>query len=157
TMDRALRVAEHGLATALTELRPGIPDQSLAGAVLEAMAAGGVSTPATQDAAWITSREHPWRRADDHTEGRDGDPVACAAGGLADGYVAEVGGTWPVGDNVGAETRALFERSKTLHDRMIAACRPGAPIGELLGAYRAAGEPVPPMPIAHGLGLGFDP
>ena len=28
---------------------------------------------------------------------------------------------------------------------------------ELLAAYDAAGEPIPPMPIAHGLGLGFDP
>jgi Xaa-Pro aminopeptidase len=27
----------------------------------------------------------------------------------------------------------------------------------LLAAYEAAGEPIPPMPIAHGLGLGFDP
>ena len=30
--------------------------------ILEAEAAGGVSTPATQDAAWVTSKEHPWRR-----------------------------------------------------------------------------------------------
>ncbi len=40
----------------------GITEQALTGVVLEAEAAGGVSTPATQDAAWVTSREHPWRR-----------------------------------------------------------------------------------------------
>ncbi len=28
---------------------------------------------------------------------------------------------------------------------------------ELLSAYDAANEPLPPMPVAHGLGLGFDP
>src|SRR5581483_11648439 len=62
-MDAALRIAESGVAAAVAELRPGLSEQTLAGAVLEAMAAGGVSTPATQDAAWVTSSEHPWRRA----------------------------------------------------------------------------------------------
>src|SRR5262249_27862657 len=94
-MGRSFRVAAHGIAAALGELRPGIAEQTLAGAVLEAMAAGGVSTPATQDAAWVTSREHPWRRAD--REVADGDLVAFAAGALADGYVGEVGRTWPAG------------------------------------------------------------
>ena len=42
-----------------------VGEKTLAGVLLEAMAAGGVSTPSTQDAAWVTSREHPWRRASD--------------------------------------------------------------------------------------------
>lgn len=124
--------------------------------MMEAMAAGGVSTPATQDAAWVTSKEHPWRRGDSG-EVRPGDLVAFAAGALANGYVAEVGRTWPAGDLVDEPTRKLFGRSNTLYDNMLAACRPGAPTSDLLGAYQAAGEPIPPMPIAHGLGLGFDP
>jgi Xaa-Pro dipeptidase len=156
-MGPALRVAETGLAAAVGELRPGVREQTLAGAMLEAMAAGGVSTPATQDAAWVTSREHPWRRAEEHGAVRPGDLVAFAAGALADGYVAEVGRTWPVEDGGDGETRKLFERSNTLYDKMIAACRPGAPTHALLAAYAAAGEPIPPMPVAHGLGLGFDP
>lgn len=153
-MDQAVRVAEHGLATALSELAPGVSERTLAGVMMEAMAAGGVSTPATQDAAWVTSREQPWRRAA-ASEIRPGDLVAFAAGALANGYVAEVGRTLPVGDTAGA--RALFERSNGLYDKMLAACRPGASIRDLLAAYEAAGEPVPPMPVAHGLGLGFDP
>jgi Xaa-Pro dipeptidase len=152
-MDSALRIAEHGLATALGKLAPGVSERTLAGVMMEAMAAGGVSTPATQDAAWVTSRERPWHRGGASIG--PGDLVAFAAGALANGYVAEVGRTWPVGD-VG-EARALFERSKTLYDEMIAACRPGASTRDLLAAYGAAGEPIPPMPIAHGLGLGFDP
>ena len=156
-MGRALRVAQAGLAAAVGELRPGVSEQTLAGATLEAMAAGGVSTPATQDAAWVTSREHPWRRARAHSEVRSGDLVAFAAGALADGYVAEVGRTWPAGNTPNGSVRQLFERSNTLYDRMVAACRPGVPTRELLAAYEAAAEPVPPMPVAHGLGLGFDP
>ena len=46
-MSTAVRVAEAGIAAAVAELRPGLTEQTLAGAVLEAMAAGGVSTPAS--------------------------------------------------------------------------------------------------------------
>jgi Xaa-Pro dipeptidase len=151
----ALRVAEDGIAAAVGELRPGVSEQALAGAMLESMAAGGVSTPATQDAAWVTSPEHPWRRA--NRDVREGDLVAFAAGALAGGYVGEVGRTRPVGDSASSASSDLYGRSNALHDKLIAACRPGAPTTELLAAYQAAGEPLPPMPIAHGLGLGFDP
>jgi Xaa-Pro aminopeptidase len=51
----------------------------------------------------------------------------------------------------------LFERSNALWDKLVAACKPGAPATDLLAAYEVAGEPLPPMPVAHGLGLGFDP
>jgi Xaa-Pro dipeptidase len=156
-MGQALRVAEAGLAAGVSELRPGLPEQTLTGAVLQAMAAGGVSTPATQDAVWVTSREHPWRRAHARSEVREGDLVAFAAGALAGGYVAEVGRTWPAGDTANGPMSKLFDRSKTLYHKMLAACRPGASTSELLAAYESAGEPLPPMPVAHGLGLGFDP
>jgi len=156
-MDTARRIAQHGLATALGELAPGVSERTLAGVMMEAMAAGGVSTPATQDAAWVTSREHPWRRAHAHPEVRPGDLVAFAAGALANGYVVEVGRTWPAGDALDGAAHKLFGRSNTLYDKMLAVCRAGAASDDLLAAYDAAGEPRPPMPIAHGLGLGFDP
>jgi Xaa-Pro aminopeptidase len=81
--------------------------------------------------------------------------VALSAGALADGYVGEVGRTWPVGDVPGAD--ALFRRSNELWEHLIAACRPGGSAADLLSAYDAAGEPLPATPVAHGLGLGFDP
>ena len=154
-MDPALRVAERGIACVLAELRPGTSERALTGAVLQAMAAGGVSTPAIQDAAWVTSREHPFERG--QSEIADGDLVAFDAGAVAGGYVGVVGRTWPVGDAADGSTRRLFGRSNALYDRLIAACRPGADTRELLVAYEAVGEPLPPMPVAHGLGLGFDP
>lgn len=156
-MGPVLRVAERGIAAAVAELQPGRSERTLTGAVLEAMAAGGVSTPATQDAAWVTPRDHPWRRPGATGGVRPGDLVALAAGALAGGYVGEVGRTWPVGDTPDGRVRKLFGRSNALWDKLIAACRPGAAASGLLAAYEAAGEPVPPMPVAHGLGLGFDP
>lgn len=153
---RALAVAEDGLAAGVAALGPGVTEKSLAGAVLEAEAAGGVSTPATQDAAWVTSKEHPWRRADGDGVVRAGDLVVLSAGVLADGYVAEVARTLYVGEPTDA-VRALYRRRDDLWDKLIDACRPGMATSGLLDAYQRAGEPLPAMPVAHGLGLGFDP
>ncbi|MBO0677979.1 aminopeptidase P family protein [Mycolicibacterium sp. S2-37] len=152
----ALSVAEAGLAAGVAELAPGITEKALAGTVLEAEAAGGVSTPATQDAAWVTSKEHPWRRAEGTGRVREGDLVALSAGVLADGYVAEVARTLYVGEPTEA-VRALYRRRDDLWDRLVEVCRPGVTTSALLDAYAQAGERVPVMPVAHGLGLGFDP
>jgi Xaa-Pro aminopeptidase len=150
-----IRVAENALAAAVAELRPGISEKTLTGVLLEAMTAGGVSTPATQDAVWVTSRDHPWRRASEHGTVEPGDLVAFSAGVLGGGYIGEVGRTWPVGEPDGAAD--VYRRWDALWHRLYGACRPGTPGTDLLAAYQAAGEPLPPMPIARGLGLGFDP
>jgi len=101
--ERVLAVAETGLAAAVSELAPGTTEQALTGVMLEAMAAGGVSTSATQDGAWVTSREHSWRVGRRDVRLQDGDLVAFASGALSDGYVGEVGRTWPVGEVKGAD------------------------------------------------------
>ena len=153
----ALRVAQDAMASAVGELRAGITEKTLAGVLLEAEAAGGVSTPATQDAAWVTSREHPWRRARSDGRVHNGDLVAFGAGALADGYLGEVGRTWPVGDVEDSAIPVLYDRSSELWEKLVAACTSGEPASGLLSAYEATNEPLPPMPVAHGLGLGFDP
>ncbi|MBN3509602.1 aminopeptidase P family protein [Mycolicibacterium septicum] len=153
---RALAVAEEGLAKGVAELVPGTTEKRLAGAILEAEAAGGVSTPATQDAAWITSKEHPWRRAQGDGRVNEGDLVALSAGVLAEGYVAEVARTVFVGEPTEA-VRSLYRRRDELWDRLVDTCRAGKPTSALLDAYEQAGEPLPAIPVAHGLGLGFDP
>ncbi|ORA10357.1 M24 family metallopeptidase [Mycobacterium arosiense] len=151
----AIRVAEVGLAAAVAELRPGVSERALAGVLLEAMTAAGVSTPSTQDAAWVTCRNHPWRRANGDGRVLTGDLVALSAGVLGGGYIGEVGRTWPVGERDGAAD--LYRRWDLLWRRLCDACRPGAPASDLLAAYHAVGEPLPPMPVARGLGMGFDP
>jgi Xaa-Pro dipeptidase len=148
-------VAESALAVAVSELRPGVTEQGLTGVLLEALAAGGVSTPSNQDVAWVTSPEHPWRRANGDGRIQDGDLVAFSAGVLAGGYVGEVGRTWPAGKTPGAA--ALYKRWESLWAKLISSCQPGFGAAELLAAYEVAGEPAPPMPVARGLGMGFDP
>ncbi|MET7481630.1 M24 family metallopeptidase [Streptomyces sp. NPDC005538] len=152
----ALAVAESSLAKAVTELRPGVTEQHLAGVLLEASAAGGVSTPATQEVAWVTSREHPWRKVRGDGRVGPGDLVAFTSGVVARGYIGEVARTWPADGGDTVSTAALYRRWDELWARLFDACRPGAPASALVAAYAAADEPLPPMPVARGLGLGFD-
>lgn len=153
----ALRVAEAGVAAAVEHLTPGTPEQSLIGVLLEAMAVRGVATPASQDSAWITSREHPWRHSGVDRRVQPGDLVAISAGALGDGYIGEVGRTRIVGDDSGPASRSLYGRRDRLWQELSGACRPGAVAAGLLDAYERAGESLPPMPVARGLGMGFDP
>src|SRR5437763_4228489 len=76
----SVRVAERSLAAAHEALAPGITERQLTGVFMEAMASGGITTPATQDVAWITSREHPWRRASRDVPVAPGDLVAFDSG-----------------------------------------------------------------------------
>jgi Xaa-Pro aminopeptidase len=152
---QAITIAEASLAAGVAALRVGISERELAGVLLEAAAGGGVATPAVQDAAWLTSREAPQRRSNVDGRAQPGDLMALTAGVVAGGYIVDIARTWPVGG--GAGSAALFARWDRLWARLAAALRPGAAAGELLDAYRVAGEALPPMPVAHGLGLGFDP
>jgi Xaa-Pro aminopeptidase len=142
----AVSVAETALAAAVAELRPGVSERHLAGVFMDAMARQGVTTPATQRVARITS-----------------DLVVFDAGVVAGGYTGEVGRTWPadpaaqsIPGKQASATRDLYRRAEDLWGRLLAACRPGASGSSLLAAYEAADEALPHFPIASGLGLGFD-
>ena len=148
----SLKVAEAALEAAVGELRPGIEDRDLTGTFMDAMASHGVTTPSTQRVAWI-ARGRAASNAKPQVQ--TGDLVAFDAGVVAGGYIGEVGRTWPAGTpSEGAA--ALYRRADDLWATLLDACRPGATGSDLLDAYRDADEPLPPMPVASGLGLGFD-
>ena len=148
-------VAERSLGAAEATLVPGVTERQLTGVFMEAMASAGVTTPATQDVAWITSPEHPWHRASRDAPVKPGDLVAFDAGVILGGYVGELGRTQSV-DGAAAIDAVLLRHWDELWDRLLAACRVGAPLTDLLDAYDDAGIAPPPMPVARGLGLGFD-
>ena len=148
-------VAERALGEAVVALAPGVTERQLTGVFMEAMASAGVTTPATQDVAWITSRRDPWHRVSRDEAVEPGDLVAFDAGVIMGGYSGELGRTHAVDGDVAID-RGLSQSWDELWDRLLVACRPGAPLTELLDAYEAAGVPPPPMPVARGLGLGFD-
>ncbi len=88
------------------------------------------------------------------------DLVAFEAGVVADGYVGEVGRTWPAAPEATdpAVDRAASGRSAEM---WAGACStpadPAPPASDLLDAYGPPASRCRPMPVAHGLGLGFDP
>jgi Xaa-Pro aminopeptidase len=151
----ATGVAEDALAAAVGELRAGVTERELTGIFMDAMASRGVTTPARQDVARITSRHGQRGRVGDERT-RAGDLVAFSAGVVAGGYTAEVGRTWPVPENGSVGHADLYRRWDALWTRLLAACQPRASGTALITAYEAAGEPPPSMPSARGLGLGFD-
>ena len=87
-------------------LRRGVTERQLTGVFMEAMASPGVTTPAHQDVAWITSRQDPWRRASRDTPAGPGDLVAFDAGVMLGGYVGELGRTCPVDGDAAIDGRA---------------------------------------------------
>ena len=76
-------------------------------------------------------------------------------GVIVGGYAGELGRTHEAGGNAAVDPE-LSEGWNELWDRLLTACKPGAPLSRLLAAYDTAGLPSPPMPVARGLGLGFD-
>ena len=103
----------------------------------------------------MTSRDHPWRRVADDGVVEAGDLVAFSAAY----WTTATPASWD------ALTRSVtkppapwtLRARDALWDRLCEACRPGAHASELLAAYQAVGEQLPPMPVAHGVGVGFDP
>lgn len=150
----SVQVAGQALDAARAALVPGVTERQLTGAFMGAMAAAGVTTPATQDVAWITSGEDPWRRLAGHREVDAGDLVAFDGAVILGGYSGELGVTAVAGE---AQIDSELARGwSELRERLLQACRPGAPLSDLLDAYDAVGVPPPPTPVARGLGLGFD-
>ena len=151
----SVHVAERALRQAEAALMPGITERQLTGVFMQAMAAAGVTTPSTQDVAWTTSRCHPWHRTGRDVPVAQGDLVAFDAGVIVGGYAGELGRTLMVGGGDGVNLE-LLERWSALRERLLAACRPGLPLSDLLAAYDADALAAPPMPVARGLGLGYD-
>ncbi|MDH3706069.1 MAG: M24 family metallopeptidase, partial [Acidimicrobiia bacterium] len=120
----SVRIAETSLGAAEAALGPGVTERELTAVFMEAMASAGVTTPAAQDVAWITSREHPWHRASRDVPVASGDLVAFEAGVVAGGYVGELGRTRLVGD-ADDSASSLFGRCGELWDQLLDACRPG--------------------------------
>ena len=152
----AASVTEAALAASVLALRPGVTSRHLTAVFMETMATKGVTTPATQRVAWISRGPLPHSPAGVQEIGPD-DLVAFDGGVVAGGYIAEIGRTWPADpERVSAATRPLSGKADELWGALLAACQPGASCAGLLGAYASVGQAPPPMPVAFGLGLGFD-
>lgn len=132
----ATKVAEAGLQAMVEALHPEVTERELLAVYLERIATLGAPTPPTEAVASIS-----------------GDLVALDAGAMVDGYEGSAAGTWTtIGE------RVVDERCRAALDAVVGACRPGGTGADVRRAWEAAsGEPMPTLPLVHGVGLGMEP
>ena len=171
-IDQAQRWTERAMEPAQAACVPGASRSEVAGAFLGALraddAGGGAChnvidpifqpMPARRDGGPRTSTGHvAFPTGVDNPELSAGDLVWVDAGAGFHGYMSDFGRTWVVGREPTSAERSLFERWLAVLDASLAAVRPGATLGDIGRAARAA-EPdetpwLPQFYLAHGTGL----
>jgi len=161
----ALAIAEGSLAAVVAQMRPGVTETQLAARAAEEMARFGTTLPAVEASFCSTPREGagggaPLRRRPSDRPLAAGDLVACSLGVLYAGYEGVATRSWPCLGPAGApsaQQRSLHARWRAAQDALVARCRPGATPAELRKAWLDTGEPLPPLLLAHGVGMGVEP
>jgi Xaa-Pro aminopeptidase len=165
----ACAIAESALGAVAAEVRPGVHEAELAGVFAEACARLGVTTPGSSSSFCATARDGPsgsvpsLRRRFSPRPLEAGDLVALDGTVLYAGYEGGASTTRLCrsaaqgADDAASTASGIFDRSEALLDALVHAARAGAPPDVLLRAWEESGEPLPPFPIAHGLGLGVEP
>jgi Xaa-Pro aminopeptidase len=157
---RAISIAEAALAATAAAIVPGVRERSLLATFERRMTDFGVTAPAREGTFCVTPRRAandamaPLRQLVGDGSVSDGDLVALASGVLFKGYEGSVARTATCGTR--REARQLRERSRAARDAMVIACRAGRAGADVRRAYTATGEGAVPVPLLHGVGLGFE-
>jgi Xaa-Pro dipeptidase len=161
----ACAIAEAALSASIDGLRPGMRETELLGIFEQRMSVFNVTAPAVEGTFCATPREAsragavPLRQLPTENAINEGDLVALSSGVLYAGYEGGVGRTWPclgAGSEVKPAQRELFRRWSRVWESMRAQLRPGNTGAALRRAYEQTGEPLPPFPIANGVGMGWE-
>jgi Xaa-Pro aminopeptidase len=158
-IETATALAETALSALVDAARPGVTERQLVGAYLSCLAEHGVPTPPTEGVVCATSHSGPVRLrhlATGRAIGR-GELVVLNPGAFSAGYEGGVGRTWLVGATAPTSGQAaLAGRCRAGLDALLGECRPGRTGADLRRVWEATGEPLPPVPLVHGLGLGVE-
>ena len=155
----AAALAEAALQAMRERVAPGVSERGLLGAYYECIASMGVPAPPSESVVFATSSRGPvdFRfSARDRPLG-DGELVVLSPGALYAGYEADVGTTVLAGATAPLGAGPLTERCRRGLDVLLDECRLGATGADLYRAWQQTGEPLPPVVLAHGLGLGVEP
>lgn len=159
TMDAIIATAPH--------IRPGVDERTLAGVLEAAYKRGGAQRPAF--ASIIKSGRNslwPWRVLASHSDRRNrvmraGELVIFDVGAELDGYVSDIGRTFPVSGRFTDRQREILLMEVAVADTIIATARPGLTLADLQRAALAAIPPAhrPYMQAGFYFGhhLGLDP
>jgi len=155
----AIAIAEAGLAAMEAALHPGATERELRAAHLTALAAAGAPTAPTEGVACATATTGPvtLRRIDVTTPIEAGQLVTLDPGAFHRGYEGGFARTRVAGAAPSTPQIDLAARSSVAIAAVIDACRPGARGADLVAAWQRTGEPLAPVPLATGVGLGTEP
>ena len=161
----ALAIAEGALAAVALELRPGATERDLAARAAQELARFGTPLPAFEASFCATPRDAdgsapPLRLRPGERPLAAGDLVACRVGVLHAGYEGAALRTLPCLGPSGSPSQAQLDLHASWHaaqGALVARCRPGAAVSDLRKAWLDAGEELPPLPLANGVGLGVEP
>jgi Xaa-Pro aminopeptidase len=164
-LGRAATATTEAIRTTAAQIRPGVTESSLQGIFEGACRRqGALQIPFTPIVKSGPNSLWPWRILAAHADRRDraledGEVVILDVGCAVDGYVSDVGRSFPVGGRFSDLQRAKLAMITRVSDAIIAAVRPGVTLPDLT---RAAYEAIPdgeepymqaPSFFGHHLGL----
>ncbi len=160
----AIAMAEGALTRVGDDLRPGTSELALKGEFQQAVCDYGINHPTYEGSFCATPRAGdvgapPFRQIPTEHPVGAGELVAMHGSVHYAGYEGVAGRTRPCFGPAGSPSvaqRALAERFIGAQGAVVAACIPGARPGDLLAAWARSGEPLPPIPVAYGIGLGVE-
>ncbi|MHB8670035.1 MAG: M24 family metallopeptidase [Acidimicrobiales bacterium] len=156
----ATAVAEAGLSALVEALRPGVSERHLLGIFAERVGQLGAPILAQEGVAVSTPAEGAvrLRQAPSERPVGIGELVVLNGGVMYCGYEGGLGRTWSAGPGeISIAQRSLGERCRAGLRALIGECREGRTGADLKAAWAATGEPMPPIPLVHGMGLGAEP
>jgi Xaa-Pro aminopeptidase len=158
-IEMAAGLAEAGLAAMEAALSPGVTERELLAVLDERLALLGAPTPSSEGVAFATEHQGAprLRQLVSDRPVREGELVVLAPGALYGGYEGGLARTRRAGGEPSVAADLLAARCDAALDALIAVCRPGTRGAELIEAWERAGEPVSPIALAHGIGLGAEP
>jgi Xaa-Pro aminopeptidase len=156
----ASAIAEAALQTLVEALRPGITERQLLGVYDGCIASLGAPTPPTEAVVIATSNHGPVRYRQKVTDRPVGPRqlVVLNPGAFYAGYESGLGRTLAAGqDQLTAFQRSLQDRCRHGLQALVSVCHAGATASDIVRAWSATGEPLPPVPLVHGTGTGVEP
>ncbi|HWW53627.1 MAG TPA: M24 family metallopeptidase [Acidimicrobiales bacterium] len=153
----AIEVAEDGLSSLIEAVRPGVTERQLLGLFAERVAELGTPILASESIALATARRGPvtFRHVPTDRAIEADQLVVLNPGVIHAGYEGGVGRTWAPEPT--SEHRRLAARCHGALGALLGQCRDGRTGAHLRRAWQMTGEPLPPVPLAYGLGLGAEP
>ncbi|MBV8965507.1 MAG: aminopeptidase P family protein [Mycobacteriaceae bacterium] len=155
----ASAIAEAALSALDDAIAPGITERELLGVYYRTIASLGAPIAPSDSVCFATPARGPVRFrhvVSDRPVG-DGELVVLAPGALYAGYQAGLARTRIVGRSAPPGYPVLAARCARGMAALLGACQAGNTGADLHRAWQGTGNPQPPVPLVHGLGLGAEP